>query len=292
MTITEYLKKKKSLIEGFLDKNLPVEDEYPEVIHKAMRYSVFAGGKRLRAILCLASNQAVSGCKIDILPIACALELIHTYSLIHDDLPAIDNDNLRRGKPTNHMVFGENIALLAGDALLTRAFELCTNAKLRTDILITIIREISIACGTLGMIGGQVVDILSEKKDIDITTLEYIHNHKTGRLISCAVRIGALANSCSLEELAALTRYSQSIGLAFQIVDDILDEIGDEKVMGKTKHSDSNKEKSTYLKVIGIEEARKKAKGLIDDAIESLAVFNQEAEPLRLLARYIIMRES
>ena len=291
MVIRDYFKEKKDLIDKFLDFNLPPENEYPETIHKAIRYSVFAGGKRLRPILCLASNHASCGNERSILPIACALELIHTYSLIHDDLPAIDNDSLRRGKPANHIVFGESIAILAGDALLTKAFEFCVHAQVNPNILLNIINEISMASGTSGMIGGEVLDILSEKIEVELPTLEYIHTHKTGKLISCAVRIGAMAENCASKKLSALTNYGEKIGLAFQIIDDILDEEGDEQSMGKTK-SDKNRGKSTYPKVMGIKKAKKRAEELISLAIEYLSLFGQEAEPLRSIANFILTRSN
>lgn len=299
MNIQVYLEEKKWLVDKFLDRILPSEKTYPESLHQAMRYSLFAGGKRLRPILVIASFEAVGGKKsAGLLPIASSMELIHTYSLIHDDLPAMDNDDFRRGKPTNHKVFGEAIAILAGDALLTLAFSLITHThrgssqKNLSGRLLQIAHEISWAAGFDGMIGGQAADILSEGKQVDQSILEYIHKHKTAALIRTSVRAGAILAGATKSELSALSRYGEDIGLAFQIVDDILDVEGSQKEMGKNVKSDSSKGKKTYPDFFGLSESKRKAKILVEQAVESLSRLNQKADPLRAIARYIIERRT
>jgi geranylgeranyl diphosphate synthase type II len=295
MDLEIYLKEKKQIVDTFLDQILPPEKTYPETLHQAMRYSLIAGGKRLRPILVIAAFEAVGGKKSAwLLPVASTMELIHTYSLIHDDLPAMDNDDYRRGRPTSHKVFGEAIAILAGDALLTLAFSLITHRKLPrknlSERLIQIVHEIAWASGFDGMIGGQAVDILSEGKEVDQSTLEYIHRHKTAALIRTSVRVGAILAGATKSQLSALTRYGEDSGLAFQIVDDVLDIEGSQEELGKNTKSDLSKGKKTYPHFFGLSESKRKAKILVEQAIESLNHFDRKAEPLRAIAHYIIER--
>lgn len=296
MDIKHYLSSKKEMIDSFLDRSLPREDPYPQEIYKAMRYSLFAGGKRLRPILALASFEALKEESPSILPIASALELIHTYSLIHDDLPSMDNDDLRRGKPANHKVFGEAIAILSGDALLTMAFSMMTDPFTKNQIpaerLLRVVSEISLAAGDKGMVGGQVVDILSEDKEIDFKTLEYIHTHKTGALIRASVRVGGILAGAEEEELNALSTYGEAIGLAFQIIDDILDIEGTKEELGKGIGMDVSKGKNTYPYFLGIEGSKRKAKTLIEEALNALRIFDEKADPLRGIAEFILSRRN
>lgn len=279
------------MVEEALDRFLPPAEAYPRLIHEAMRYSVFAGGKRLRSILTIASAEAVGGTPEDALPVAAALECIHTYSLIHDDLPSMDNDDFRRGKPTCHKVYGEALAILAGDALLTLAFSLLSQEalarKLGAERLSLLIQEVARAAGSLGMVGGQVVDILSEGKEVDRKTLRYLHTHKTGALIRASVLAGALVASASKDELRALSRYGERIGLAFQIVDDLLDITGKQEEMGKPVGGDRRKRKATYPQLLGQAESRRQVEKLINEAKEALTLFGESAWALRSIAHYI-----
>ena len=295
--IEEYLKREKERVDTALESYLPLETEFPPTIHRAMRYSVFAGGKRVRPILVLASAEAVKGSKEKVLPVACALELIHTYSLIHDDLPAMDNDDMRRGKPTNHKVFGDAVAILAGDALLTLAFEILSTkipfeGEGEVKVVLRVIHEISRAAGSMGMVGGQVVDIESQGKSIDFPLLEYMHIHKTGVLILSSIRAGAILCMAGRREMDALTRYGEALGLAFQIADDILDVEGVSEAMGKRRGGDIAQEKVTYPSILGLDESKKRAEELIAIAISAVDIFGEEAEPLRFLARYIVERRT
>jgi geranylgeranyl diphosphate synthase type II len=297
MDIKSYLKERCRIVDEALDRYLPKEDELPFSLHKAMRYSVFAGGKRVRPILMLAACEAVGGTVEQALPAACAMEMIHTYSLIHDDLPAMDDDDFRRGNPTNHKVFGEATAILAGDALLTEAFILLsvegTAAGVSPTARLQVIREIAVCSGSRGMVGGQVVDMESEgNRDIDFATVQYIHTHKTGALIKAAVKSGALLGGAAPEQLAAITRYGEAIGLAFQIADDILDIEGTTEEIGKDAGSDEARGKATYPAVIGLPESRRLAAELVDRAFAALAPFTDRADPLRDIATYIIKRKS
>ena len=297
INLQAYLEGKKQQVDKFMDTVLPPENVYPQNLHQAMRYSLFAGGKRLRPILVIASFEAVGGKKSAcLLPVASAMELIHTYSLIHDDLPAMDNDDFRRGKPTNHKVFGEAMAILAGDALLTLAFGLITPTKLSrkkmSDQLIRIVREIAWGAGFDGMIGGQAADILSEGQEVDQSILEYIHRYKTAALIRTSVKVGAILAGATPSQLAALARYGEDIGLAFQIVDDVLDIEGSQEELGKNVKSDHSKGKKTYPDFFGLSESKRKAKILVEQAIESLSRFNRKADPLRAIAHYIIERRT
>ena len=293
MDILPYLKAKKTAINQALEKILPEESAFPPRLHQAMRYALLAGGKRLRPILAIAAAEAVGGDGSAILREACALELIHTYSLIHDDLPAMDNDAFRRGLPTTHTVFGEALAILAGDALLTEAFAVLsshTTSCNSNQQNIEVIRLIAAAAGSRGLIGGQVIDLESEGKDIDNALLDYIHTHKTGSLITASVLLGALLAGSSSEQTACLREYGTAIGLAFQITDDILDVTESTQTLGKTAGSDQNKNKATYPALHGLEEARKKQHALYADALSALHAFDEKAEPLRGIARYIIER--
>ena len=287
------MKERCAYIEAALEKSVPEQQEFPPVIFEAMRYSLLAGGKRLRPMMVLAACEAVGGNKEDALPFACALEMIHTYSLIHDDLPAMDNDDYRRGKLTNHKVFGEGMAILAGDALLTYAFEILANMADEKNSLqiVQIIQEAAKASGEAGMIGGQVVDILSEQKAPDLALLEYIHSHKTGALIAASVRIGAILGGADAKQLEALTVYAQQLGLAFQITDDILDVIGDAEKIGKPVGSDEKNQKATYPLLFGLEESKQMAKDAVDASIKALELFGDNADMLRALALYLLSRE-
>ncbi len=296
MEIKTYLKKKKDLVDKTLQKLMPNGKAFPPAVHEAMRYSVFAGGKRIRPILALASAEALGAKTADLLPVAASLELIHTYSLIHDDLPAMDDDDFRRGRPTCHKVHGEAVAILAGDGLLNMAFEVLSDPRrlkaVPANRLITIMKEIATASGVFGMVGGQVVDIQSEGKEIDFPTLEYIHTHKTGALIRSSVRVGALYAKAGKRRFTALTRYGELAGLAFQIADDILDITGKQEETGKDVGSDLKKGKKTFPSFYGLEESRRRAVEVVDKALESLKDFDRKADPLRELAKYIINRVS
>jgi geranylgeranyl diphosphate synthase type II len=289
--LKKYLEPRRQMVEVALEGALR-EKEGPEAqVVEAMRYSLFAGGKRLRPILCLAAAEAVGGDPQDALPAACALEMIHTYSLIHDDLPAMDDDDLRRGKPTNHKVFGEAIAILAGDALLTEAFVLLSGSRtLQPDRAVNITKVIAKAASYRGMVGGQVVDMLSQNKPADLETVQLMHSRKTAALIAAAAESGALAGMGSEAEVDAMGRYGRSIGLAFQIADDILDIEGDAELLGKSTGADVARGKVTYPAAVGLECSREDARKLVDDALTALEGFDQEADPLRALANYIITR--
>ena len=290
-----YLTERRGLVDAALERHLPSEAAPPLTIHRAMRYSVMAGGKRLRPILVIAGAEAVGGAATMVMPTACALEMIHTYSLIHDDLPAMDDDDYRRGRLTNHKVFGDAIAILAGDALLTLAFRLIAdNADLVSDprVIRDVVAEIADAAGTVGMVGGQVVDIESEGKAISAETLEYIHRHKTAALIRASLRVGARLAGGDAKAVAAITEAGSDLGLAFQIVDDILDVEGSLEELGKTAGSDERKQKATYPGIHGREASRRQAKMLIDRAKERLGVFGQRSAPLLALADYVVERKS
>jgi geranylgeranyl diphosphate synthase type II len=290
-----YLMEKKAVVDRSL-KACFSEPEGPAAdLIASMKYSLFAGGKRLRPILCLAGAEAVGGEEADSLPVACALELIHTYSLIHDDLPVMDNDDLRRGKPTNHKVFGEATALLAGDGLLTEAFSLMTKMELTERLspfaLLKVIGLISRASGYQGMIGGQLVDIQSEGKSANASLVEFIHTHKTGALITAAVAAGAILGGGDDTQIGAITSYGEKIGLAFQISDDILDIEGDSSVMGKSVGADEQKGKITYPAAVGLSRSKDIRAALVEAAVESLEIFDYRADPLRHLAGYIVERK-
>ncbi|HEY6839125.1 MAG TPA: farnesyl diphosphate synthase [Geobacteraceae bacterium] len=297
MDLKNYLKERCQLVDEALDRYLPAADEMPVSLHKSMRYSVFAGGKRVRPILMLAACEAVGGKPELAMPAACAMEMIHTYSLIHDDLPAMDDDDFRRGNPTNHKVFGEAVAILAGDALLTEAFILMSDPQwcrqVERERVLAVIREIGLCAGSYGMVGGQVVDMESEgNRDIDLATLQYIHTHKTGALIKAAVKAGALLGGADAAGVDAMTRYGEAIGLAFQIADDILDIEGTTEELGKDAGSDEARGKATYPALVGLVEAKRRAAELVDMAFQALAPFGDKAEPLKEIATYIVNRKS
>ena len=294
--LKEYLSERKALVDRALDDYLPGDQNEPPVIFQAVRYSLLAGGKRIRPILCLAAAEAVGGKTDAILPAACALEMIHTYSLIHDDLPAMDNDDYRRGKPTLHKVFGEDIAILAGDALLTEAFHLLTDRQrmpgIPTDRLLDVACEIAEAAGYRGMVGGQVRDIRAEGEKVGLETLYAIHRCKTGALLRVSLRAGAILAGAGDEALAALSGYGGKIGLAFQIADDILNVEGDPALLGKGTGSDAARGKVTFPALLGTEASRARAEELCMEAVSSLAPFDDGAAPLRAIARYILERRS
>jgi geranylgeranyl diphosphate synthase, type II len=292
--LLDYFKEKSALIDRQLDRLLPSEFDPPETLHRAMRYSVFAGGKRLRPILTLATGEIFDACQEELLPAACAIEMIHTYSLIHDDLPAMDNDDLRRGRPTNHVVYGEAMAILSGDALLTHAFHTLANYhSSKAEQKVLVISEVASAAGTShALIGGQVLDLQSEGKDINEEALEKIHRAKTGALIRCAVRIGAIIGGAGDDDLNLLTEYGEKVGLAFQIADDLLDEIGTSEELGKTAGKDATKKKATYTAIYGIAGARQMAERLSGEAIAATGRLNRDSGQLPEIARFIIERKS
>lgn len=291
--LKELWNERRELVEQQLVKELEQEPPLDETLAAAMKYSLMAGGKRLRPILLMAAADAVGAKGTDYLTAGCALEMIHTYSLIHDDLPAMDNDDYRRGKLTNHKVYGDGMAVLAGDALLTLAFEVLTRQQ-HTDAatLLRVVKEISTAAGMNGMVGGQAIDLESEGKHIDMETLRRMHMGKTGALFRAALRSGAILAGADEKKLAALTDYAEKFGLAFQITDDILDIIGDEKLIGKPVGSDIRNEKSTYVTLTSLEEAQKLAKETVDGAVAALQDFGPEADFLRQLVRYMLERKN
>lgn len=284
-------------VEGALADLLPPESDEPTIIHRAMRYSALGGGKRLRGVLAVTAARAVGGTEAVALPLSAALEMIHAYSLVHDDLPAMDDDDLRRGKPTNHKVFGEGIAVLAGDALLTQAFwvlgRLPTLAGVGKDTTLKIIHEVTAAAGTMGLIGGQVADLEAEGRNkITLDELRAIHMRKTGALFRASVRCGAMLADASLRELDALTAYADAFGLAFQIADDILDVTGDEQTLGKRIGSDSDQNKATYPALVGLETARAMAEEAVADACRAVTSLASPArDVLQQLAQFSISRD-
>ena len=293
--LTRYVEARRMLVDEALERVLPPETAAPPTLHRAMRYSVRAGGKRLRPILVIAGAEAVGGSAEQVMETACALEMIHTYSLIHDDLPAMDNDDARRGLLTNLKVFGEAFAILAGDALLTLAFKLIALNGARTGdarIIATLVTDIADAAGTDGMVGGQVVDIESEGKAFSAETLDYIHTHKTAALIRASLCAGSLIARGSTEELAAIKTCGEALGLAFQIVDDILDVEGSTEELGKTAGKDAQQQKATYPAYHGLEASRAKARTLIDQAKQAVAPLGARAEPISALAEFIFQRRS
>jgi len=288
-----YMAERARAVDQALDRFLPTEALPPESLHKAMRYSVFAGGKRLRPVLVAAGAEAVGGHAEAVMPAACAVEMIHTYSLIHDDLPAMDNDDFRRGVPTNHKVFGEAIAILAGDALLTLAFRLLADsAGVDAQRLREVVAEVADAAGSAGMVGGQVADIECEGKPADAATVDYIHSHKTAALIRASIRSGAILAGATPSELQALRAAGEALGLAFQIMDDILDITATSEELGKTAGKDQAQQKATYPAVHGLEVSRRRARALVADAHAALEPFGPRALPLRALGTFIIERKA
>ncbi len=292
MDLEKYLAELKSAVDAHLDHLLPAEHEEPLTMHRAMRYSIFAGGKRVRPILILAAGESLGGARDTLLHLGAAVEMMHTYSLIHDDLPALDNDDLRRGRPTCHKVFGDAIAILAGDALMTRSYQVLSELPQVSDATrLAILREIAYATGTVeGMIGGQVVDLESEGKPISAAVLEYIHRSKTGALLTACTRCGALAAGANSAQLHALTEFGRKIGLAFQIIDDILDMTTSSDKLGKTAGKDQKVKKATYPALYGIEASRHKAQELIHGALEEIRDLGSRAELLRELAQFVCSR--
>jgi geranylgeranyl diphosphate synthase, type II len=299
MEIKTYLNKQRLVVESGLERYMlnAAGDRSVFASHiEAMRYSLFAGGKRIRPILCLAAGQAIGKRPepdTELLPIACALECIHTYSLVHDDLPAMDNDDLRRGKPTNHTLYGEAGAILAGDGLLTWAFDLLSDSNensLPPEKQLAIIHLIARAAGPLGMVGGQELDIANENKEFPFETLKAIHRSKTGALITASILAGAIAAGADQAQQKALTRYGEQIGLAFQIVDDLLNVTATTAQLGKAAGSDAGRGKATYPAFFGIEATREKAASAVAEALSALAGFDEKADHLRAIAEYIITR--
>ncbi|MBI5599684.1 MAG: polyprenyl synthetase family protein [Deltaproteobacteria bacterium] len=300
MDLEGYLSEKNELINAALDRFLPAAGEagggFGHNLRAAMRYSVFAGGKRIRPILVLAAFAAAgrhSGGDTEdaAMPTACAFECVHTYSLIHDDLPAIDNDDVRRGKPACHRAFGEATAILAGDALLTMAFEMIAlSPRVPAERLVAVSSELARAAGSAGMIGGQVVDIESEGMEVSLPAVEHIHIHKTGRLITAAIRCGAMIAGADETKLRALTRYGERVGLAFQIADDILNVECSPEELGKPAGSDEKRKKATYPALLGVKDSRDMAHDLVLKALAAIEDFNDMAEPLRAIAKFIVKR--
>ena len=292
MDLKAYLRDKRALVDEALKTVFPEPRGPSGDIVRAMTYSLFAGGKRLRPILCIAGAEAVGKEGRTVLPFACALELIHTYSLIHDDLPVMDNDDLRRGKPTSHKVFGEAVALLAGDGLLTEAFRLmAATPGVDPRALLRVIRLVAEAAGYQGMVGGQVVDIQSEGKPVDASLVEFIHSHKTGALIHASVTSGALLGEGTEEQVKAISSYGEKVGLAFQIADDILDVEGDSKTMGKGVGGDAAKKKITFPAALGLQRAKDTQRRMVDEALRALSLLGEKADPLKSIAMYIIERK-
>ena len=286
-----YLATRTAAVNAALDRFLPAETMRPATIHKAMRYSLFAGGKRMRPALCLAAARACGGDDAAAMPLACAVECIHTYSLIHDDLPAMDDDDFRRGKPTNHKVFGEGIAVLAGDALLTQAFEIAAQCRSwRRYSHQAIVLEIARASGSLQLIAGQVADLEGEGKKITAPQLKYIHERKTSALLCCSARLGGMSANCNPAQLRALTDFGYNVGLAFQIIDDILDVTQTSEQLGKTAGKDTAAQKATYPAIVGLEKSRKIAMELTNRAFASLKTFGKRADALEALAKYLLER--
>ena len=292
MTLKAYLAARQRSIDRALDRFLPKEDVAPSTIHRAMRYSLFAGGKRLRPILCLAAAEACGGKISDALPLASAMECIHTYSLVHDDLPSMDNDDFRRGRATCHKIFGEGIAILAGDGLLTVAFEIAARAKpTRRYSMTQIIREIASAAGSCKLIAGQVADLEAEGQPADRSLVRYIHENKTAAMLTTSVRLGAMSANAETKKLRAMTKFGRSLGLAFQVIDDILDVTQTSEKLGKSAGKDVAAQKATYPAVIGLDASRAEARRLTNAAQRALNSFGTEAKRLQEIANYLLDRE-
>jgi geranylgeranyl diphosphate synthase, type II len=293
VNLKKYLRTRQKEIDRALERYLPKASMKPATLHKAMRYSLFAGGKRLRPILCLAAAEACRGTIDNALPLACAVECIHTYSLVHDDLPCMDNDDFRRGRPTCHKVFGEGIAVLAGDALLTIAFEIVSTAKptSRYDVSI-LLRELAVAAGSRRLIAGQVADLEAEGKRVKRDQLRFIHENKTAAMLKSSVRLGAMSANADARKLSAITQFGKRLGLAFQVIDDILDVTQTSEILGKSAGKDVAARKATYPAVIGLEKSRAEARRLTRQAHDALSVFRGgDAETLHALANYLLERE-
>ena len=291
MRLKKDVKEKRELVNIVIDRFLPRKDEYPKIIHKAMRYTLFAGGKRIRPYLTITTYQLFGHMDKKILPVAAAIELIHTYSLIHDDLPDIDDDDLRRGKSANHVEFGEDIALLAGDALIVEAFRLMLQLDVKPKFKARMISEFAEITGSKGLIAGQVVDILSEGKKVSPETLDYIHMNKTAKLICMAIRFGAIMSEAGEDDLDRVTEFGETLGLLFQIVDDILDVEGITKKMGKQSGKDIKVGKATYPQVYGLDKAKEKRDELMLKAQNIISYYGPKAEFLKKICIYIATRE-
>src|SRR5437763_10680559 len=287
-----YLEEKTEAVNGTLDLFLPKATTKPATIHKAMRYSLFAGGKRMRPAVLIAAAEACGGKGAEAMPLACAVECIHTYSLIHDDLPAMDNDDFRRGKPTNHKVYGEGIAILAGDGLLTQAFEILVQGKSTSRYSHqTIVLELARAAGSLQLIAGQVADLEGEGKPLSERELRFIHERKTSALLCCSVRLGGVNANCTPAQLNALSDFGYYVGLAFQVIDDILDVTQTSEQLGKTAGKDVTAQKATYPSIVGLEKSRKIAQQLTNKAFAALKIFKGKAAALEALAEYLLQRD-
>lgn len=293
MNLKAYLRARQREIDRALDGYLPKASTRPTTLHRAMRYSLFAGGKRLRPILCLAAADACGGKISNALPLACALECIHTYSLVHDDLPSMDNDDYRRGRPTCHKIFGEGIAVLAGDALLTIAFGIVSSAKSTPRYgLSTLLREVAVAAGSRKLIAGQVADLEAEGQNVKRDQLRYIHENKTAAILTTSVRLGAMSANADAKRLRAITQFGRGLGLAFQVIDDVLDVTQTSEILGKSAGKDIAAKKATYPAVIGLEKSRAEARRLTRQAHDALSIFRRrEAESLHALANYLLERE-
>lgn len=290
--LEDYLGRRTEAVNRALDRSLPAASTRPATIHKAMRYSLFAGGKRLRPALCLAAAEACGGGVDDAMPLACAVECVHTYSLVHDDLPAMDNDDYRRGKLTNHKVFGEGIAILAGDALLTQAFEIAAKCRAwprysHQNVML----ELSHAAGSLQLIAGQVADLEGEGRRVSADQLKYIHERKTSALLCCSVRLGGMSANCTVAQLKALTDFGYHVGLAFQIIDDILDITQSSQQLGKTAGKDTTAQKATYPAIVGMERSKQIARRLTNRAFRALKIFRGRAVALEALATHLLQRD-
>jgi geranylgeranyl diphosphate synthase type II len=297
VAVEAYLNWCKNAVEHFLESLFEKEQGTAYgTLAESMRYSLLAGGKRIRPVLAMAALESLGADPLVYIPLLAPLELIHTYSLIHDDLPAMDDDSLRRGKPTNHVIYGDATAILAGDALLTYAFTLLSDPDydklVSFETRVKVIRELSIGAGINGMVGGQQMDIASEGKALDLPSLEFLHRHKTGALIRSSLRIGAFLGKASSQEFDRLDRYGQAVGIAFQIADDLLDVEGDAALLGKAAQKDQDRHKNTYPGLMGVEKAREMARMKLDEALEAIAFFGDRAGHLRALASYIIERRN
>jgi len=292
VTQVRYPDDKRLLVEKALQDFFPPKDNYPELIYKAMRHSLISGGKRFRPVLTLLVAETIGNELIDVMPTACAIECVHTYSLIHDDLPIIDDDEMRRGKPTCHVLFGEDIAVLAGDALFAEAFYLIANKQVVDDPakIVKVVDELSNASGPKGMVGGQVLDIISAGKKVNLDTLKFIHSHKTGMLISASCRIGAILGGASKEELTAFSNYAEHLGLAFQVTDDILDVVGEEISLGKKPGSDERMQKATYPSILGLKRSKEIAEEAVKNAKIALQDVKKDTSSLANLADFVYCR--
>jgi geranylgeranyl diphosphate synthase, type II len=296
VNIQDYLEQQRQRVDQFLERSLPPPSVHPQKLYESMRYSLLGGGKRIRPILTIAAAQALGFDRDTLLPFAVSLECVHTYSLIHDDLPAMDDDDYRRNRLTNHKVFGEGLAILAGDALLTMAFELCCQGDgvegFSPVQQLAIVRELALGSGHQGMVGGQVMDIQAENQEIDLAYLQQIHTYKTGRLIRAAVRIGGIIGEATSQQMQSLTGYSEDIGLAFQIADDVLNMVGTREELGKDAGTDEKRGKKTYPTFLGVEGARQLGEECVQRSLKRLDAFDSRADPLRYIATYITTRRS